>query len=44
MKNWDGLLGWFIERAQADPSILGDPFLKGWHNAVLAEMPDRLKA
>jgi hypothetical protein len=37
MKDWHGLLGWLMEQAKADPGVLADPFLKGWHNAALTE-------
>jgi hypothetical protein len=30
---WDGLLGWFIGQARAEPAILNDPYLRQWFNA-----------
>ena len=34
MKCWDGLLGWFIEQASADRSVLDDPYLRRWFGAA----------
>ena len=33
MKDWDGLLGWFIEQANADRAVLDDPYLREWFTA-----------
>jgi HNH endonuclease len=34
MKDWDGLLGWFIDQANADRTVLDDPYLRRWFGAV----------
>jgi hypothetical protein len=34
MKDWDGLLGWFLDQADADRSVLDDPYLRQWFAAV----------
>lgn len=34
MRDWDGLLGWFLDQADADRAILGDPYLRQWFSAV----------
>ena len=34
MKDWDGLLGWFIDQANADRAILDDPYLRQWFGAA----------
>jgi hypothetical protein len=34
VKDWDGLLGWFIEEANADRDILNDPYLRRWYSAA----------
>jgi hypothetical protein len=34
MKDWDGLLGWFIDQANADRAVLDDPYLRRWFGAV----------
>jgi hypothetical protein len=31
---WDGLTGWFVERAKADPEILVDMYLRQWFAAA----------
>ena len=33
MKEWDGLLGWFIDQANADHAVLDDPYLRQWFTA-----------
>jgi hypothetical protein len=33
MKDWDGLLGWFIEQANADRAVLDDHYLREWFTA-----------
>ncbi|MGH6840109.1 MAG: hypothetical protein ACREDT_15230 [Methylocella sp.] len=30
MKAWDGLLGWFIDQANADRAVLDDPDVGQW--------------
>jgi hypothetical protein len=34
---WDGLMGWFVTQAKADPTILVDPYLKQWFAAANAK-------
>lgn len=34
MREWDGLMGWFLEQVSADPSLLAIPHLRKWHNAA----------
>jgi len=34
MKAWDGLLGWFIDQANADPAIRDDRYLVAWCTAA----------
>jgi hypothetical protein len=36
MKDWDGLLSWFVEQAMADRSTLEDPYLRQWFGAAVA--------
>jgi hypothetical protein len=31
---WDGLVGWFIDQANADRAILADPYLRQWFVAA----------
>jgi hypothetical protein len=33
MKDWDGLLGRFIEQANADRAVLADHYLREWFTA-----------
>lgn len=33
-KEWDGLTGWFVEQAKADPSILSDGYFQRWFAAA----------
>ena len=33
-KNWDGLLPWFIDQANADRTVLDDPYLRQWFSAA----------
>jgi hypothetical protein len=34
MADWDGLLGWFIDQANADRLIRADPYLRRWFSAA----------
>jgi hypothetical protein len=34
-KDWDGLLGWFIEQANVDRTVLDDPYLRQWFGAAM---------
>jgi hypothetical protein len=34
MKDWDGLLGWFVDQANADRAVLDDPYLRQWFGAA----------
>jgi hypothetical protein len=34
MKNWDGLLGWFVDQVNADRAVLNDPYLRRWFGAA----------
>jgi hypothetical protein len=33
MKDWDGLLGWFIEQENVDRAVLDDHYLREWFTA-----------
>lgn len=33
MKDWDGLMGWFVDQANADSAVLDDPYLRQWLTA-----------
>jgi hypothetical protein len=33
MKDWDGLLGWFMDQASADRAVRDDPYLRPWFTA-----------
>jgi hypothetical protein len=33
MKDWDGLLGWFVDQANVDRTVLDDPYLRQWFTA-----------
>ncbi len=33
MKDWDGLLGWFVDQANVDRAILDDLYLRQWFTA-----------
>jgi hypothetical protein len=33
MKDWDGLLGWFIEQGNVDRAVLDDHYLREWFTA-----------
>jgi hypothetical protein len=33
MKEWDGLLGWFMDQASADRAVRYDPYLRPWFTA-----------
>ncbi|MBN9559578.1 MAG: HNH endonuclease [Alphaproteobacteria bacterium] len=33
VRDWDGLLGWFIDEANADRAVLADPYLRRWFTA-----------
>jgi hypothetical protein len=30
-RQWDGLVGWFLDRGDADPPLLSTPYLRAWH-------------
>jgi hypothetical protein len=34
MREWDGLLGWFVDQARADRTVLEDPYLRQWFSAA----------
>ena len=34
MSEWDGLMGWFLEQAAADPTILADHYFHQWFAAA----------
>ncbi len=34
MTGWNGLLGWFIDQANADHTVLDDPYLRQWFDVV----------
>jgi hypothetical protein len=38
-KDWDGLLGWFIDQANADRTILDDHYLRQWFSAASPAAP-----
>jgi HNH endonuclease len=40
-KDWDGLLGWFIDQANADRTILDDRYLRQWFSAASSTGPSR---
>lgn len=33
-RQWDGMTAWFLDWAAKDTSILSDPYLRRWHDAV----------
>jgi hypothetical protein len=33
MKDWNGLLGWFMDQARADRAVQDDPYLRPWFTA-----------
>lgn len=35
VKEWDGLLGWFIDQANADRTVPDDPYLRRWFSAAV---------
>jgi hypothetical protein len=35
LDQWDGLMGWFLDYAKKDPSVLAASYIKRWHNATL---------
>ena len=41
MEDWDGLLGWFVDQAHADRSILVDPYLRQWFSAAVVQQPSQ---
>jgi hypothetical protein len=34
MNGWNGLLSWFIDQANADDTVLNDPYLRQWFDAA----------
>ena len=38
-REWDGMLGWFVERLAADPAIARHSYIKRWQHAALAVAP-----
>lgn len=36
VRDWDGMLQWFIHHVQAEPGLLTIPYIKRWHTAALA--------
>ncbi len=36
VRNWDGLLSWFLRYVENYPSLLADTYLKRWHRASLS--------
>jgi hypothetical protein len=44
MKEWDGLLGWFMDQASADRAIRDDHYLGAWFAARARAVPDRTRA
>ena len=35
IRKWDGLLGWFLDQARADSSILANNYLRQWFRAAM---------
>lgn len=31
---WDGMLGWFLEMVERDPSMMDVPYIRTWHSAA----------
>ena len=38
IRQWDGLLEWFVEFLKQDPSHLGDSYIRRWHRAASDKM------
>lgn len=38
LKEWDGLLGWFIKYVNARPEQNDDPFIRSWYAAATGEL------
>ncbi len=34
LAEWDGMVGWFVRQVSADPSVLGNAYIKRWHGAA----------
>jgi len=35
LKQWDGLVGWFLEYVESNPAHLSDPYIRRWHRAAV---------
>ena len=38
IKEWDGMLGWFLKQVERDPALLQTSYLKTWWNAAKANV------
>ena len=35
IEDWDGLLGWFLQQVQTDPSVASNPYVRRWQRAAV---------
>ena len=40
LRDWDGLMGWFMEYISDEPSVLEQRFIKQWHRAAQRALKD----